>query len=96
MLARLSTEDGRVNRRFKAASRSHEDATIESLGKHPALAVEYLNAVLADGDQKELMLALRRLSRAFGGIARLARNADSTQPRSTARSLTRATRSSEA
>jgi probable addiction module antidote protein len=67
-------EDGQLNRKLKSASRSHEDATIESFAKHPALAVEYLNAVLADGDQKELMLALRRVSQAFGGISRLARN----------------------
>ena len=67
-------EDGELNRKLKSASRSHEDATIESFGKHPALAVEYLNAVLADSDQKELMLALRRVSQAFGGISKLARN----------------------
>ena len=32
----------------------------------PAFAAEYLNAVLEDGDQEELMLALRRVASAFG------------------------------
>lgn len=41
-------------------SRSHEDATVESFRRDPALAAEYLNSILEDGDQEELMLALRR------------------------------------
>jgi len=53
-------------------SRSHEDATIESFRKDPAFAAEYLNSILEDGDQKELMLALRRMSKAFGGVQKLA------------------------
>jgi probable addiction module antidote protein len=59
-----------------ALSRSHEMATIESFRKDPQLAAEYLNAVLADGDQAEVMLALRRLSRAFGGVPKLAQEAE--------------------
>ena len=43
-------------------SRSHERATVESFRNDPQFAAEYLNAVLADGDQAEVMLALRRLS----------------------------------
>jgi len=54
------------------ASRSHEDATIESFRKDPNFAAEYLNAILEDGDQDELMLALRRMSNAFGGMQELA------------------------
>jgi probable addiction module antidote protein len=53
-------------------SRSHEEATIESFRKDPVFAAEYLNSVLEDGDQKELMLALRRMSKAFGGVSKLA------------------------
>ena len=45
---------------------SHEEATIESFKKDPAYAAEYLNAILEDGDQEELMLALRRIATAFG------------------------------
>lgn len=57
------------------ASRSHEVATIESFRKDPAFAARYLDAVLEDGDQQELMLALRRLSEAFGGVQKLAASA---------------------
>jgi probable addiction module antidote protein len=53
-------------------SRAHEEATIESFRKDPAFAAEYLNAVLEDGDQAELMLALRYMAQAFGGVAGLA------------------------
>ncbi len=59
-----------------AASRSHEDATVESLRKDPAFAAEYLNSVLVDGDQKELMLVLRRMAKALGGVPKLAEEAE--------------------
>ena len=60
----------------KPISRSHEDATVESFRRNPKFAAEYLNAVMEDGDQEELMLALRRMSEAFGGVAQLAANAN--------------------
>ena len=44
----------------------HEEATLESLKNDPEYAAEYLNAVLADGTQEELMLALRRIATAYG------------------------------
>jgi len=53
-------------------SRSHEEATVESFRKDPKFAAEYLNSILEDGDQEELMLALRRMSEAFGGVQKLA------------------------
>lgn len=56
-------------------SRSHENATVESFRKDPAFAAEYLNSILEDGDQEELMLALRRMSKAFGGVQKLASQA---------------------
>jgi probable addiction module antidote protein len=56
-------------------SRSHKEATIESLRRDRKFAAAYLDDVLADGDQQELMLALRRLSEAFGGVPTLARQA---------------------
>lgn len=66
-----------MNRKAKsAASRGHEEATVESFRKDPAFAAEYLNSVLEDGDQKELMLALRRMSKAFGGVQKLAEEAE--------------------
>ncbi len=59
-----------------AASRSHEEATVESLRKDPAFAAEYLTSVLEDGDQEELMLALRRMAKAFGGVPKLAQETE--------------------
>ncbi|WP_031388368.1 helix-turn-helix domain-containing transcriptional regulator [Desulfonatronum thiodismutans] len=45
---------------------SHEEATIASFRRDPAFAAEYLNAVLEDGTQEEVMTALRRVAEAFG------------------------------
>jgi probable addiction module antidote protein len=65
-----------MSRKSKSvSSRSHEEATIESFRKDPNFAAEYLTAVLEDGDQEELMLALRRMSKAFGGMSKLAQKA---------------------
>ena len=55
---------------------SHEEATIASLKRDPEFAVGYLNAVLADGERGEQLLALRRMAEAFGGIAALADKAN--------------------
>ena len=56
--------------------RTHDEATVEMFRRDPELAVEYLNAVLIDGDETDLMLALRTLSKAFGGVQEIARQAD--------------------
>ena len=57
-------------------TRSHEAATIESFRDDPEFAAEYLNQVLEDGDQDELMIALRRMAAAFGGVGGIAEAAD--------------------
>ncbi len=57
-------------------SRSNDDATVESFRHDPELAAAYLNDVLVDGDQEELMIALRRVSTAFGGVGEIAQQAD--------------------
>jgi len=53
----------------------HEEATIESFKRDPEYAAEYLNAVLEDGTQEELMIALRRIAAAHGmkGVAETAK-----------------------
>jgi probable addiction module antidote protein len=56
--------------------RGHEEATAESFRDDPEFAAEYLNAVLEGGDQEEMLLALRHLARAFGGVSRLAGEAE--------------------
>jgi probable addiction module antidote protein len=40
--------------------------------KDPENAAEYLNAAIEDGDQEALLLALRNIAEAEGGMARLA------------------------
>ena len=52
---------------------SHEEATVSMFREDPELAAEYLNSVLADGDRKELLRAMRYLSTAFGGVAGVAK-----------------------
>ena len=61
-----------------AASRPYESWLIEQL-KDPAEAAAYLEAVIEDGDQAALMLALRQVARAQGGIAAIARRAKLTR-----------------
>lgn len=58
------------------ATRSHEKATVESFRRDPKFAAEYLNAVLEDGEQEEVMLALRRIADVFGGVGGIANAAD--------------------
>jgi probable addiction module antidote protein len=54
----------------------HEDATVNSLRNDPGFAAEYLSAVLEDGEPGEVMLALRRVSEANGGIYHVATNTE--------------------
>ncbi len=56
-------------------SSSHEEAAVESFCRDPGFAAQYLNTVLEDGDQEEIMVALRRIAEAFGGVPKLAESA---------------------
>ena len=47
--------------------RSHDDAMAELFREDPAFATEYLNSVLEDGEQADLLVALRQMAKAFGG-----------------------------
>jgi len=42
----------------------------------PAYAVVLLNAILEDGDQGELLIALRQMAKAFGGMQTVAEKAN--------------------
>jgi probable addiction module antidote protein len=64
-----------TGKRMSSASRDHEAATIESIRKDPKFAAEYLNTVLEDGEQEELMIALGRIAAAYGGVPKLAESA---------------------
>ena len=55
--------------------RAHDDAMAELLRDDPALAVAMLNNILADDDQGELLIALRQMTKAFGGVPQVAKDA---------------------
>lgn len=55
--------------------KSHDTAMAEVLRKDPAYAAELLNSILEDGDQAELLIALRQLTEAFGGVRGVAKEA---------------------
>jgi len=69
-----------AQRRSQAAAPSlpYEDCLVESL-KEPKEAAAYVEAAIADGDQAVLMLALRHVAQARGGIAKIARKAKLTR-----------------
>ncbi|WP_422615549.1 DNA-binding protein [Photorhabdus luminescens] len=48
--------------------RSHDDAMSEVFRKDPAYAIELLNSILEDGEQAELLIALRQMTKAFGRV----------------------------
>jgi len=66
----------------------HEEVTIQMFRDDPEFATEYLNQVLADGTQEELLLAMRYLSQAFGGMPGVAR-ATKLNPRTLYRTLSK-------
>lgn len=55
-----------------APSVPHEAWLVERL-KNPKMAAAYLEAAIEDGDQGALMLALRHVAQAQGGVAEMAR-----------------------
>lgn len=76
----LTTKSARRKPRSRAiaASLPYEDWLIKSL-KDPKEAAAYLEAAIEDGDQAVLMLALRQVAQAQGGIAKIARKAKLTR-----------------
>ncbi len=52
--------------------RAHDDSMAELFREDPAFATQYLNDVLADGDQADLLVALRQIAQAFGGVPAVA------------------------
>jgi len=55
--------------------RTFDDLIAESFRKDPSYAMELLNDILEDGDSGELMIALRQISKAFGGVGEIAKQA---------------------
>jgi len=60
----------------RKASTSHDEAAIRELRADPEFAAEYLKAALEDSDEPGvLLIALRRVAQARGGIAKVAKAA---------------------
>ena len=57
---------------MKKPYRSHDEATADMFRNDPAFAAEYLNAVLEDGDQAEVLVALRHVVNARSSIQKVA------------------------
>jgi probable addiction module antidote protein len=56
-------------------SRPHDEAMAELYRSDPAFAVDVLNGILEDGDQAELLVVLRQMAQAFGGVQVVAEQA---------------------
>src|SRR5450759_4421326 len=60
----------------RKASISHDKATVRELRDNPDFAAEYLRAALEDADEPSvLLIALRRIAEARGGMAKVAKAA---------------------
>jgi probable addiction module antidote protein len=71
---RFQTKDGK-NMKHKP-SISHDEAVVRQLREDPEFAAEYLKAAIEDTEEpKVLLLALRRLADAKGGVAKVAKAA---------------------
>jgi len=55
--------------------RAHDEAMAEMYRDDPGYALQLLNKILADGDQSELLITLRQMAKAFGGVQMVAEQA---------------------
>ena len=53
----------------------HDDAMADLYREDPAYAMLLLNSILEDGDQGELLIALRQMAQALGGVQAIAEQA---------------------
>jgi probable addiction module antidote protein len=54
----------------------HDEVMAEMYRDDPELARDLINAILADGDQAELLIVLRQMTKAFGGVQAVAEKAN--------------------
>src|ERR1035438_8031672 len=74
MPERLQAKDNQAMK--QNASISHDEAMVKKLREHPEFAAEYLKAALEDADEPGvLLIALRRVAEARGGVAKVAKAA---------------------
>ncbi|WP_308418194.1 helix-turn-helix domain-containing transcriptional regulator [Chitinimonas sp. BJB300] len=55
--------------------RTHDEAMAEMFRDDPAYTVQLLNSILEDGDQSELLITLRQMVKAVGGVQTVAQTA---------------------
>ena len=56
--------------------RPHDDAMADLYRDDPKLAAQMLSDILEEGDQSELLVALRQMTKSFGGIPKVAEQAE--------------------
>jgi len=56
--------------------RNHDESMAEIFQEDPGYALELLNSILEDGEQGELLIALRQMAKAFGGVQSIAEKAN--------------------
>ena len=56
-------------------SKPNDEAMAELYREDPALALGVINSILEDGDQAELLIVLRQMAQAFGGVQAVAEQA---------------------
>jgi probable addiction module antidote protein len=77
-ISKITKRALRNGSRVVALSLPYEDWLIEQL-KDPIEAAAYLETVIEEGDQAAIMLALRQVAQAQGGVAEIARKAKLTR-----------------
>ena len=56
--------------------RSHDEAMAELFRDDPQFAAEYLNELLQDGEPADLLVALRQIAQAHGGVRAVAKETE--------------------
>lgn len=56
-------------------NRARQMTVAEMLREDPEYAADLLNSILEEGDQAEMLIALRQIAEAFGGVQAVARAA---------------------
>jgi probable addiction module antidote protein len=52
--------------------RAHDEAMAEMFRDDPDYAIQLINSILEDGDQSELLITLRQMTKAYGGVQAVA------------------------
>ena len=65
-----------ATRKSNLKDRSHDEAMAEQFRDDPEFAAHYLDEILSEGDPADLLVALRQLAQAFGGLSSVAKRAE--------------------